>query len=109
MVDLYGLTKLSSYGVSGREPEWFESYLTGRKYCCIFERKHSTMKEATCGISQGSYLGPLFFLIYINDVPFALKHYTASIFTDDSGIMVASNNVNELQSLLQEDMYSLVE
>ena len=99
------LSKLASYG---GEHKWFKSYLTSRKHCCILEGERSSMEEVTCGISQGSCLGPLLFLIYINNLPLALANCGTSIFADDSGIMAASKTVNEIQSLLQEDIDFLV-
>ena len=102
------LSKLASYGILENEHKWFKSHLTGRKHCCILEGERSSMEEVTCGIPQGSCLGPLLFLIYINDLPLALDNCGTSIFADDSGIMAASKTVNKLQSLLQEDIDSLV-
>ena len=102
------LSKLASYEILESEHKWFKSYLTSRKHCCILEGERSSVEEVTCGIPQGSCLGPLLFLIYINDLPLELDNCGTSIFANDSGIMAASKTVNELQSLLQKDIDSLV-
>ena len=62
------LSKLASYGILESEHKWFKSYLTSRKHCCILEGERSFIEEVTCGIPQGSCLGPLLFLIYINQL-----------------------------------------
>ena len=63
------LRKMSCLGVDQAAIKWFSSYLSGRTQRCIVNGKLSTARTLSCGVPQGSILGPLLFLIYINDLP----------------------------------------
>ena len=62
------LHKLHGIGFSGKVLSWFSSYLSGRRQRVVFNGKFSKWVEVLAGIPQGSILGPLLFLIYINDI-----------------------------------------
>ena len=102
------LVKPSRYGVLETELEWFTSYLSERKRFCYVNGIHSLFTSIKYGVPQGSCLGPLLFLIYINDLPLVIKNATPSIFADDTGFTAASESFPHLKNLIEEDIQSLV-
>ena len=67
------LSKLQAYGIRGLTLKWFTSYLEQRKQICMLNNFKSDTETICCGVPQGSNLGPLLFLIYINDFPNCLE------------------------------------
>ena len=72
--------------------DWFRSYLTDRKQYVYFNGQSSELKEISCGVPQGSVLGPLLFLIYINDLPNISKILKFYLFADDTNIYYEAKN-----------------
>ena len=102
------LFKLSRYGVLENELKWFTSYLSERKQFCYVNGIHSLFKSINYGVPQGSRLGALLFLIYINDLPLVIKNTAPLIFADDTGLTAASESFPHLKNLIEGDIQSLV-
>ena len=101
------LTELEYCGVSDILLNWFESYLTGRKQYVSFNGEISDLKDITCGVPQGSVLGPLLFLIYINDLPNVSEKLKFFLFADDTNIYFESNNLKVLEKCINEELKQL--
>ena len=98
------LSKLELYGITGNALSMIRSYLSGRDQKCQLGDKMSTARRIECGTPQGSTLGPLFFLIYINDLPQCLNHATARLFADDTNLTVAGISIQEIESNMNRDL-----
>ena len=95
--------KLQVYGVQHRELSWFRSYLTCRKQFCRVNGVASDTKDIEVGVPQGSCLGPLLFLIYINDLPQAVQGSTLSMYADDTSLCHQSNDITQLNKAINND------
>ena len=101
------IAKLCHYGVAGKELDWFKSYITDRKQCCKVNGHVSKLQDIKCGVPQGSCLGPLLFLIYVNDLPFALDRTRATMYADDTSISYSSRSVTDLTQVINADLDSI--
>ena len=79
--------KLNYYGVRGKANNWFSSYLKNRTQFVTINGFNSELKEINCGVPRGSILGPLLFIIYINDLHYSITFCKVYHFTDDTNLM----------------------
>ena len=80
------INKLDYYGIRGVAKSWFVSYLTNRKQVVTVNGVASDVQDVSCGVSQGSVLGPLLFLIYINDFHRCSDLFEFHLFADDANL-----------------------
>ena len=103
------LSKLSHYGISGPALAWFTSYLNNRHQRVSIDGNMSDYRRITRGVPQVSILGPLLFLIYLNDLHNAIKNSTTIHFADDTELTCWERNANKLRRKLNEDLQRLFE
>ena len=106
------LNKLVKYGIRGVELKWIRSYLENRYQAVKIKDQngntiYSDYKEVTCGVPQGSVLGPLFFIVYINDINSCLKHNKSILFADDTNIYNSNKCIEDLCININDDMLDL--
>ena len=94
------LSKLSHYGVRGNALQWFKSYLSDRKQYVTYNGVSSPVNNITCGVPQGSILGPLLFLLYINDLGCVSSSIASILFADDTNLFKTGNDLNKMQEEL---------
>ena len=89
------LHKLSTYGIEGNVYTWFENYLSDITQFVEMDGKRSSNQNIYCGVPQGSILGPLLYLIYVNDISKSCKCNILS-FADDTTIYLSNSDLNVL-------------
>ena len=90
------LSKLSHYGIWGNAFKWFKSYWENRTQMCSINGSLSNNRSLTCGVPQGTILGPLLFLLYINDLPSCLSNCEPRMYADDTHFIYAGDCVDDL-------------
>ena len=92
-----------------RSHEIVESYLSNRKQFVQFKETKSTTRSVPCGVTQGSILGPLLFIIYTNDLPNCLTHSKVILFADDTTVYSTLEDIPTLFNNVNLDLDSLTE
>ncbi|CAB3980152.1 RNA-directed DNA polymerase from mobile element jockey-like [Paramuricea clavata] len=98
------LTKLDLYGLQKPSLNLLVSYLANRTQMCSVNGALSGTKLVTCGIPQGSTLGPLLFLIYINDLPNSLEYSSTRMFADDTILTVSGKSMQDVEVAINHDL-----
>ena len=101
------LSKLNHYGIRGIPNNWFSSYLKNRKQFVSINGFNSELNNTLCGVPQGSILGPLLFLLYINDLHMAIKHCKVHHFADDTNLTYFGRSIKNINSKVNHDLKRL--
>ena len=102
------LKKLHDYGVRGKLLMWLNSYLSNRQQTVVINGEHSMPAKVVSGVPQGTVLGPVLFILYLNDLESCIKHSIVSSFADDTRLKKSIQSVNDTKKL-QDDLVSTIE
>ena len=98
------LEELEYYEIKGVAKKWFISYFTDRRQRTSIVNENPEEKTISCGVPQGSVLGPLLFLIYINDLSHCTSLLDLHLFADDSNLFFAHKNLSQLEIIVNNEL-----
>ena len=98
------LFKLKCLGIENNELYWFQNYITDQSQCVQHATATSEYLPITCGVPQGSILGPLLFTIYVNDLPHVIKHSKIALYADDTVLLFASRSLENIKMAINKDL-----
>ena len=101
------LYKLEHYGIRGIANSWFCSYLKNRRQTAQVGPYISKTEVSSCGVPQGSVLGPLLFLLYINDISYSSNQFNFFLFADDTNLLYADKNLRSLELTVNKELTSV--
>ena len=102
------LDKLYAYGVRGPAHKWIQNYLSNRSQYVTVNGSHSSNQYMEHGVPQGSILGPLLFLVFINDIVNVIPELKVKLFADDTNIFLFNKNLNLLFSEANKKLTKLL-
>ena len=103
------LEKLNHYGIRGIANDWFRSYLSDRTQFVSINGFNSDCKTVKYGVPQGSVLGPLLFLIFINDLNIAIKNSETFHFADDTCLLNIKDSIKKINKVVNKDLKFLIQ
>ena len=103
------LDKLDYYGIRGTAHKWFKSYLTDRMQCTEIGNTQSKLDYVKHGVPQGSVLGPLLFLLYINDIVLSSNICKFTLFADDTSLFYSHDSKTEGAKILNAELSKIAE
>ena len=99
------LDKMNCLGFSNSSVAWFNSYLTNRSFIVNVGKEYSSLGKLSCGVPQGSILGPLLFLLYVNDMLKAVNSELL-LYTDHTCLIYMGKDTNTIGEQLTKDFHS---
>ena len=101
------LTKLDYYGIKNDELHFLKSYLNKRQQSCKVNNHTSRLKEITLGVPQGSILGPLLFIVFMNDLPHCVENADVTMYSDDTSATTAIRDLSDITSQVIPDLIKI--
>ena len=101
------LDKMHAYGIRGNILKWFRSYLTNRSQFVSYDGRQSEIQYITCGVPQGSILGPLLFIIYMNDICYVSELLFTVLYADDTCVVINGKDMLSIITILNHELHML--